>query len=160
MSLSVPSQIPLSTLFMLILAFTISLLMTVANRLLSNPVQTKAWRKETMEWNTELRKAQKAGDKKTVDKLMKKQKQILQIQSKMTWNSMKVTLLFFIPLIIVWQFLGAALGAHPVAYFPGIGPNLPTPGGIFGASFLWWYLLCSMTFGTVFSHLFKLIEVE
>lgn len=158
-----PPEIPLSTIFMFLLAATISLLTSLVNRLLTDPKKAKAWRKEIADWNAELRKAQKNGDKKSVEKLMKKQKQILQLQSKMMWQSMKVALLFFVPLLIIWQILGIAYTTSegqpiPVAYFPGIGPNLPLP--IFSSSLLWWYLLCSLLFGTIFSHVFGLVEVS
>lgn len=153
-------SIPISTLFMVSLAAVISLLTSVVNHLVSDPEKTKVWRKEVSTWNSDLRKAQKAGDKKTVDKLMKKQKQIMQIQTKTMWQSMKVTLIFFIPLLIIWQVLGGFFGATPIAYFPGLGPVLELP--IIGRinSLIWWYLLCSLFFGTVFSHVFGLVEVE
>ncbi|MEM4703628.1 MAG: EMC3/TMCO1 family protein [Candidatus Bathyarchaeia archaeon] len=101
-------------------------------------------------------------DEKLMDKVMKKQKHILQLQSKMSWQQMKVSLLFIIPLILIWQFLGGTYstptGPLPIAYFPGVGPNLPLP--IFSVSLIWWYLMCSMLFGTIFSHLLGLIEVS
>lgn len=153
-----PTDIPYSTLFMFFLALLISLLTSLTNRLLNNPEKSKAWRKEIAEWNSELRQAQKANDKKTVEKLMKKQKQILQLQSKMTWQSMKVTMIFFVPLILIWQFLSATFTAtEGIAYFPGIGPTLPIP--LFNTSVIWWYLLCSMLFGTIFSHVLGITEV-
>jgi len=158
-------QVPWSTLFLFGIAGIISLLTSLVNRLLTNPEKAKADRKEISEWNTELRKAQKAGDKKTVDKLMKKQQQIMKLQSRMMWQSMKVTLLFLVPLLLVWQFLGGIFRdptgqAINVAYFPGVGPVLPIP--IIGnmISLIWWYLLSSFLFGTVFSHLFGLVEVS
>lgn len=153
-----PTDIPYSTLFMFSLALLISLLTSLTSRLLNNPEKSKAWRKEIAEWNSELRQAQKANDKKTVEKLMKKQKQILQLQSKMMWQSMKVTMIFFVPMILIWQFLGAAFTTTGgIAYFPGIGPTLPIP--LFNTSVIWWYLLCSMLFGTIFSHVLGIIEV-
>lgn len=155
-------SIPYSTIFIFALAAAISMTTSLVNRLLSKPEQAKAVRKEVSEWNSELRKAQKAGDKKTVDKLLKKQKQIMQLQSKMMWQSMKVTLIFFVPLLIIWQVLGGfyANGSVPidVAYLPGFGARLPIP--FFNVSLIWWYLLCSLFFGTVFTHIFGLVEVE
>jgi uncharacterized membrane protein (DUF106 family) len=156
------SVIPIATLFMFSLAAGISLLTSLTNRLLTNPKQSKEWRQEIAEWNVDFRKAQKEGDKKLLDKVMKKQKHIMQLQSKMMWQQMKVTLIFIVPLILIWQFLGGfftktGVGPVPIAYFPGLGPNLPLP--VFSISFIWWYLLSSMFFGTVFSHLFGLIEV-
>ena len=157
-------EIPYSTLFILVLAALISLLTTLVNRLLTNPERGKMWRKEIAAWNKDLREAQRSKDKKTVDKLMRKQKYIMGLQSKMMWQSMKVSLLFLIPLFLMWSFLGGFYHSPennspiPLAYLPGIGPNLPLP--IFSYSLIWWYLLCSMLFGTVFSHVFKLTEVS
>jgi uncharacterized membrane protein (DUF106 family) len=151
-------DIPFSTIFIFLLAIAITLLTSLANRLLTDPEKSKAWRKEITEWNSELRKAQRSGDKKRVEKLMKKQQQILKLQSKMMWQSTKVMLMFFVPLLIIWQILGGDYGPTPIAYFPGIGPNLPIP--IFSQSLVWWYMLCSFLFSTMFSHLFGLVSVE
>lgn len=154
--------IPFSTIFMFILALAISLLTSFVNRLLTNPEKSKAWRKEISDWNTELRAAQRNKDTKKVEKLMKKQKDILQIQSKMTWQSLKVTMIFIVPLFLIWQVLGGffSVNGHSIdiAYFPGLGAVLPLP--IFNVSLIWWYLLCSFLFGTVFSHIFGLIGVS
>jgi uncharacterized membrane protein (DUF106 family) len=156
--LDLPKEIPYSTIFMLAIALGISLLTTLVNRLLSNPEKAKIWRKEVGDWNKELRDAQRTKDKKTVDKLMRKQKYIMGLQSKMMWQSMKVSLLFIVPLFLMWSFLGGLYGGSALAYLPGIGSVLPLP--IFSNSLIWWYLLCSMLFGTVFSHAFKLTEVS
>ncbi len=150
-------NIPFSTLFIFGLAALISLLTTLANRAFTNPEQMKRTRKEVTEWNKQLREARREKDKKAVDKLMKKQQSIMKLQSKMMWQSMKVSLLFLIPLLIMWQLLGGFLGGAAIAYLPGIGPELPIP--IFSSSLLWWYLLCSILCGTLFQHVFKLIEV-
>jgi len=149
-----PTEAPWSTLFIFILAATISFLISLANRLTTDPEKTKAWRREIAEWNEQLRKARKSGDKKQMEKLMKKQQYILQIQAKMSWQSMKVSFLFFIPLMIVWYFLGR-MPWQDIAYFPGIGSWL----GPF-SSLLWWYLLCSFLFSTLFSHLLGISTVE
>jgi len=150
-----PTSPPWSTLFIFLLAATISLLISLANRLTTDPEKTKAWRKEIAEWNEQLREARKSGNKKQMEKLMKKQQYILQIQAKMSWQSMKVSFLFFIPLMIVWYFLGWTYGGTEIAYFPGIGSQL-----FWLSSLFWWYLLCSLLFSTLFSHLLGLTSVE
>ncbi|MDI6846564.1 MAG: EMC3/TMCO1 family protein [Candidatus Bathyarchaeia archaeon] len=155
-----PLEIPFSTIFIFLLAATISLLTSLVNRLLTNPEKSKAWRKEIAEYNAELRKAQRSGDKKRIEKLMKKQKYILQLQSKMMWQSIKVTLIIIAPLLIMWQILGGSYGPIPIAYFPGVGSILPLP--LLGnmTSLLWWYMLCSFLFSSIFSHLFGLVSME
>jgi uncharacterized membrane protein (DUF106 family) len=132
---------------------------------MTDPERTKDWRKEVSEWNTELRKAQKSGDEKRVEKMMKRQQYILQLQSKMMWQSMKVMLLFIVPLFLMWQFLGGFYQNTPIAILPGISNpetgiiTVPLIGMQFH-SLIWWYLLCSFLFGTFFSHLFGLVSVE
>ena len=157
---SIFKELPYSTLFLFSLSAAISLLTSLANRFLSNPEQAKAVRKEVGEWNKELREAQRSKDKKTVDKLMKKQQYIMKLQSKMMWQSMKVSLLFLVPLLIMWQLLGAELGRVDMAVFPGLGPNIFLPLGITLSSLFWWYLLSSFLSGTVFSHVFGITEVS
>jgi uncharacterized membrane protein (DUF106 family) len=151
-------QRPYSTLFIFGIAALVSLLTTYVNRLISDPRKSKEARKEVSEWNKELREAQRAKDKKTIEKLMKKQQYIMKMQTKMMWNSMKVSLLFLVPLLLMWQVLGGFYSGQDIAFFPGIGANLPLP--IFSTSLIWWYLLCSLFFGTTFSHVFGLTEVS
>jgi len=155
---SILQTIPYATLFIFSLAALISLLTTFVNRLLTNPEQSRSARREVGEWNKELRQAQRDKDKKTIEKLMKKQQYMMQLQTKMMWQSMKVSLLFIVPLFLMWSVLGSFYSGLAIAYLPGIGPTLPIP--IFSSSLIWWYLLCSLLFGTTFSHVFGMIEVS
>jgi uncharacterized membrane protein (DUF106 family) len=164
-------SVPFSTIFLFSLSALISLLTTLTNRLLTDPEKSKAWRREIAEWNKEFQEARREGDKKKLEKVMKKQKQILQLQSKMMGQSLKVTLIFIVPLLIIWSILGGfyvypvsypvkeLVGQPiPVAYLPGVGSVLKLI--IFSfSSLVWWYLICSMLFGTIFSHLLGIIEV-
>jgi uncharacterized membrane protein (DUF106 family) len=158
LDIGVFKSIPYSTLFILGLALLISLLTTFVNRRFTDPEKSRVWRKEISDWNKEFRDAQRTKDKKTLEKVMKKQQHIMQLQSKMMWQSMKVSLLFLIPLLLMWQILGSFFQSSAVAYLPGVGPNLPLP--IFSSSLIWWYLVCSLLFGTAFQHVFRLIEVS
>lgn len=149
---------PGSTLFIFALSAVITFLMTLANRLSTDPEKLKAWRKEISDYYQQLREAQKSGDKKQMEKLMKKQQYILQLNTKISWQSTKVSIMFLIPIIIIWSFLRGVDWGPGVAYFPGVGWDLPIP--LFGASLLWWYMFCSFLFSALFSHLFGLISVE
>jgi|Deesub1362B_J571_1020462.scaffolds.fasta_scaffold06982_2 uncharacterized membrane protein (DUF106 family) len=153
-------SIPASTTFILLLSMGLTLLTSFANRLLTNPEKTRAWRKEIMEWNAEFQKARKTGDKKLMEKVMKRQKYILQLQSKMMLNSLKLFALFAIPFFLLWQFLLGFYGKNPVAYFPGIGHEINLGFTVF-PSIIWWYFLCSTLFGTIFSRVLGLtMEME
>ena len=154
-------SVPFSTVFILALSALISLLTTVVNRRLTDPEKSKAWRKEISDWNNELRAARTSKDKKAVDKALRKQQYIMQLQSKMMWQSMKVSLLFLVPLLLMWQILGGFYGLTAIAYLPGMGNELVLP--ILHtviSSLFWWYLLCSLFFGTALQHAFGLIEVS
>jgi len=48
------SQIPYSTIFILLLSMSLSFLTALANRLLTNREQLNAWRKEIARWNEDL----------------------------------------------------------------------------------------------------------
>jgi uncharacterized membrane protein (DUF106 family) len=152
------NSIPYSTFFIFGLAALVSFLTTFVNRRFTNPEKSRAWRKEISDWNKDLREAQKSKDKKTLEKVMKKQQYIMKLQSKMMWQSMKVSLLFIVPLFLMWQILGGFYQSAPIAILPGVGATLPLP--IFSSSLIWWYLLCSLLFGTAFQHVFRLIEVS
>jgi len=154
-------SIPYSTVLILGLSVLISLLTTLVNRRFTDPEKSRAWRKEISDWNKDLRDAQRSKDKKTLEKVMKKQQYIMKLQSKMMWQSMKVSLLFIIPLFLMWQILGGFYGPAAIAYLPGIGNQLVLPiVNMAFSSLFWWYLLCSLLFGTAFQHVFRLIEVS
>lgn len=142
MSWQVPTTLPLSTIFVLFLAVVLTFITSLANRLLTNREQLAAWRKQTSEWQKEFNEARKSGDKKELEKVMRKQKQIMQIQSKMFTQQMKVTLIFIVPFFLFWTWLNGVYSGETVAYLPGFG----------GLTVFYWYLICSLAFGTIFSH--------
>jgi uncharacterized membrane protein (DUF106 family) len=134
----------------MLLSFAISL----TNRLLTNKKQVDKWKREISAWNAEFKKARKSGDKKLLAKVQKQQPAILKLQSRMMWQSMKVFLIFSIPIFLMWQVLSGFYGSNVVARVPmsnvfgyNIGGELP---------FFWWYLLCSYLFGFLFSRFFGL----
>ena len=143
----IPVDRPLSTFFVLGLALLITFITSMVNRLLTNKEQLASWRKELSEWQEELSKARKSGDKKLLDKAMRKQKQIMQIQSKMFSQQMKISLIFIVPFFIFWTLLNSAYTINGVAvivaYLPGFG----------ALTVFYWYLLCSLAFGTILSHI-------
>jgi uncharacterized membrane protein (DUF106 family) len=150
------SIIPVSTIFILFLSMALTLVTSLANRLLTNQNQLRTWRQEVAEWTADSRKAAKSGDKKLLAKVKKQQPQIMKIQSKMMWQSMKVSFIFMIPFFLLWSlFLTPTYGNVAVAYIPNIFSS--------GSSVSWmpiplfvWYLLCSFLFGTLFARILGL----
>jgi uncharacterized membrane protein (DUF106 family) len=147
MSFELITVTPYSTLFILSLSSFISFITSLTNRLLTNREQMKAWTQEIAAWRADTMKAKRTGDKKLKSKVDKQQKHIMQIQSKMTWQSMKTTFVWIIPLMLLWVvFLTPTYAnAGPVAYLPGIDE-------VWGIPFFYWYLLCSFTAGTLINR--------
>ena len=149
---------PGATVAILLIAMSLTFLTSLVNRLLTNREQLNAWRREVSAWNAEFKKARKSGDKKLLAKVQKQQPRIMKLQSKMMWQSFKVSLIFMIPFFLLWQLLIGRYGGFSVAYLPGLGEkaiiNLPILGSV--PSLIWWYMLCSFLFGLIFSRLFGL----
>jgi len=145
--------IPYSTLFIFLLSFFLSLVTSLTNRLLTNREQMKAWSAEVAAWRDESLKATRTGDKKLMAKVKKQQKQIMQLQSKMTWQQMKISFIWFIPLLLLWWFFLTPTytkpGVGPVAFLPGIGSEWALP-------YAYWYLLCSFLSSALLTRLLGL----
>lgn len=148
--------IPVSTIFIMLLSMLLTLATSLANRFLTNQDQLRAWRQEVAEWTADFNKARKSSDKKLLAKVQKRQPYITKIQSKMMWQSMKVSFIFMVPFFLLWYlFLTPTYwDVAAVAYIPNILGSgsvswLPLP-------LFWWYLLCSFLFGTLFARILGL----
>jgi len=150
-------QPPVSTIFILFLSMGLSLVTSLANRFLTNQDQLRAWRREVAEWTADFNKARKSGDKKLLAKVKRKQPEITKIQSKMMWQSMKLSFIFMIPFFLLWSlFLTPTYyNVTAVAYLPNI---LSSEGSVswMPISLFFWYLLCSFLFGTLFARILGL----
>lgn len=144
--------IPYSTLFVLLLAFAVSFATQLTSRLLTNKEQLQAWNKEISQWRSAITEAKRRGDKRAIAKLQKQERQVMQLQSKISWQSMKTSLLWFIPLMLMWYvflpYLGFSINAI-VAYLPLLSAH-------YELSVFLWYLFCSFLASALFTRLFGL----
>jgi len=140
-----------SLFFIAALAFLVSFATSLTSRFLTNREQLKAWNKEIREWRTESMKATRAGDKKLMAKYKKQERHVMQLQSKMTLQSMKTSVLWFVPLMLMWYVLLPQIVpiGEIVAYIPWISGEFPL-------NVFLWYLICSFLAGAVFQRLFGL----
>jgi len=145
--------IPNSTFLILFVSLAISFATSLSNRLLTNREQLRAWNKEVSQWRADTLKATRSGDKKLMAKVKKQERHMMQLQSKIMWQSTKTTFLWFVPLLLIWYlFLGPVFGPiEAVAYLPGLFGSGVTPLPLF-----WWYMLSSFLFGTIFQRVFGL----
>jgi len=96
-------------------------------------------------------KARRAGDKKLLAKVKKQERHVMQLQSKMTFQSMKTTFLWTIPLLLMWYvFLPQIVPiSETAAYLPWLSGELPL-------NVIYWYLICSFLASTLFTRLLGL----
>lgn len=99
----------------------------------------------------EMMDATRSGNQRRIDKAQRRQQELLQQQTKMTNSRMKSSMLFTLPMLLVWPTLGRFFGDTIVAHFPFNFPYIPLE-----FSFFQWYLLCSFSLNTVLNRLFGL----
>jgi uncharacterized membrane protein (DUF106 family) len=105
----------------------------------------KAMQKEVSEYRSQMMQATRAKDQKLMTKLKKKESQINKMQTKMMKPSMVLMPISFSYIIIWYLFLIPTYGSNPVAFMPGIFAD--------GLPVVYWYLLCSLFFGTLASRI-------
>ena len=130
----------------LVIAFIVSLITTIANKLLVDQDEMN-----------EIQ--QKSGDGKKLAKLQAQQAEIMQNQSKMMTNSFKPMIVTFIPIILIFFWMraspisGLVISMPPGAFYVSLAPIWHFIGSFmygghsvgYNIGWLFWYFIC--TFG-------------
>jgi uncharacterized membrane protein (DUF106 family) len=106
--------------------------------------------KETSEYRAQMTQAMRKKDNKLLEKLKKKEPQILNMQKKMFKPQLVLFGLSFSYILVWWLILIPIYGPNIVAYIPGIG----------GIPVVWWYFICSFLFGTLSSRILGIMPIE
>jgi uncharacterized membrane protein (DUF106 family) len=148
------SQAPGAAITIMLICIGVSLLNSSINRLLVSHFvgweQYRVIQKEIAKYRSETTDAMRKKDKKQLEKLKKKESQILNMQKKMAKPQLILFGLSFSYIFIWWFLLGPTYKSNTVAYFPGIG----------GLTVFWWYFICSFLFGTLSSRLLGVLPIE
>ena len=151
LDLSMYKQPPYATLAIM----TISLLLATTTSYIGvRSLDLKQYRRlmiDSSKARKELMDATRSGNQRRIDKAQKRQNELMQQQSKMSMDRMRSSMLFTIPMILIWPSLGGFFGGIIVAQFPFDFPWIPRE-----FSFIQWYLLCSFTFNVLLNRLFGL----
>lgn len=99
----------------------------------------------------ELMDATRSGNQRKIDKAQKKQSDLMQQQSKMSMDRMRSSMLFTVPMLLVWPTLSRFFGDTVVANFPFDFPYIPRE-----LQFIQWYLICSFSMNVILNRLFGL----
>jgi uncharacterized membrane protein (DUF106 family) len=145
---------PVATIVVMLICMAISFANSSINRLLITRFvgwkQYRTMQKELSEYRTQTTQAMRKKDAKLLEKLKKKEPQILNMQKKMAKPQLILFGLSF-SYILIWLFvLGPLYHANTVAYIPIIGQ----------AQVYWWYFICSFLFGTLSSRLLGIMPIE
>jgi uncharacterized membrane protein (DUF106 family) len=136
------------------ICIAISFTSSSVNRLLINRFvgweQYRTMQKDVAEYQSDMRKALRANDKKAIEKLKKKESQVLNMQKKMLKPQLVLFVISFSYIFIWWFVLTPVYGADILAYVPGLGPQ-----GV-----LIWYMICSFFFGTLASRMLGILQIE
>jgi len=157
------SAIPWSTFTIMGISVVIAFVNSGINRLLVSHFvgweQYKSMQKETSEWRSQQMAAMRANDKKQLEKLKKKESQIMAMQKKMAKPQMVLFGVSFIYIVVWIFFLTPTYGPRPVAYLPGFAGILGF-GGNGAMGVFYWYPICSLLFGTLASRIIGVLPME
>ena len=150
------SKPPNATFLIIMMALGVNLLYSVGRRLLTDVERSKRIQAELKAYQKELRDALLKRDRAKEERLKKKKKQMDQLQAKVSMENLRVTALFFVPLMVLWWVVSGIVGGEnlialspiPITLIPDyfvIGPNL---------NFFWWYMISSFALSGVISRAF------
>ena len=147
------TELPIATIIVMLISVAVSLSSSSLNRLLISRFvgwkQYRAMQKETSEYRAQMTQAMRKNDKKLLEKLKKKEPQILNMQKKMVKPQLVLFVLSF-SYILIWFIIPLYIQVQYAAYIPGIG----------GIPVVWWYFICSFLFGTLSSRLLGIMPIE
>jgi uncharacterized membrane protein (DUF106 family) len=153
-----------------VIAIILAFIITIANKLLVDQDRLQYLQKEMKSFQQEMNEARKSNDPKALEKMQKKQMEFMDIQKEMMTNSFKPMIVTFIPILIVFGWIGAndilnnlIITLPSFVYYVLLVPlwhAIPFYGGApaepMSITWLGWYILCSFAFSQIFRKLMGL----
>lgn len=154
--LSFLKQPPASTLFILFLSVAINLIIGLFSRRNLNLDEYRRIMTEAQHAQGDLMAAMRSGNQRRISRAQKRQQEASQAQMKISGDRMKSSLLFMIPLLLLWPVLGNFFGKATIAYMPFDAPLFGTKLNLVN-----WYFLSSITSNIIFQRILGLqFEIE
>jgi len=144
----------------LIIAFIVSLITTIANKYLVDQEEMNEHQARMKDLNKRMRDAQKRGDGKELAKIQAEQTEMMKGQTAMMSNQFKPMIVTFVPIILIFFWMRSSAISNLViilpqtVYWVTLTPLWHALGGFiyggkatipFGIGWLLWYMIC--TFG-------------
>lgn len=137
-----------SSAFIVILTFLLSLLVTLANKWVVNWELVSNYQSQVTEFWNEYRDALRKQDRKRLLKLDQRKPEISRMQTIIMSETMKPSIYYLIPLLILWLVLARAFSGWVVTWLP-FSLSLPIYGKWVACGFGWWYFLTFMAFSVI-----------
>jgi uncharacterized membrane protein (DUF106 family) len=146
-----PTVLPTSTIVVTGAALGVNLLFSLGRRLLTDVKRSRQVRLEVQQYRSELRQAIMKKDKAKEEKLRKKDKQMREMEMKSSFENLKVTMLFMLPLLGLWYLLSSIVGLNSIVAISPIPLPLLVVEIPKEMSMWWWYLISSFAFSSTIS---------
>jgi uncharacterized membrane protein (DUF106 family) len=127
----------------------VSLITTLLSKHLVNWEIVRKNKAEISKFQRELREAMKKRDMKEVHKLQQRQGEINKLSGEIFIQNLKPTIIYFIPMILIWITLLNVYSGWVVAWLP-FSIDLPFLGRLVAFGVGWWYILPFMGLSQIF----------
>jgi len=151
LDLSMYQQPPYATFAIMAISFVLAITTSFIGVRSLDLDQYRSLMIESARARKELMNATRSGNQRRIDKAQKRQNELMQKQSKMSMERMRSSMLFTIPMLLIWPSLGKFFGKTIVAFFPIDFPYIPRE-----FTFIHWYILCSFSMNVILNRVFGL----
>ncbi|MFN4133457.1 MAG: EMC3/TMCO1 family protein, partial [Candidatus Hadarchaeales archaeon] len=141
-----------SLLIVFLISALVSLAVTLVTREKVDWKMVGEYRAKISAFSKEYRDAARKGDKKRMMKLSERMTEINRMQSAVMVQTMKPTLYYFVPLIILWYVLLSVFSGWVFAFLP-FRLDLPFVGSLVTFGVGWWYFITYLGCSTFFRAL-------
>jgi uncharacterized membrane protein (DUF106 family) len=146
---SLPPLYAYSMFVILGVVVAMSLFITLVSRHLIDWERYRKNKAEISKFQKELREAMKKKDAKEVHKLQQRQSEIMKLQSENLSQNLKPTIVYSIPLIVIYFLLANFYSGWVVAWLP-FSIDLPIFGRLVAFGFGWWYFITFFGLSQIF----------
>lgn len=172
---AIPTQPPFSSVFILIVAFLVSLTSTLVSRKMIDVDKLKRLTRETKKYQKLRMEMIKTADSKLKLKYERNADRMRKVQSELTMMNMKPLMIMFLPMILFFIVLSGFFrftvtdGVYVQGNIPAVIPfalpesfpfprlfdlgkmaDVPGWGHVFIPNYIWWYFGGSLAFGSIF----------
>ncbi len=118
----------------LVLSFVVTLFLTIVTHFMTDRAMMRAIKDKQKNLKEEMKK-----HKDNPQKMMEINKQMMEDFPKQMKQSLKISLVTLVPLLILWNWLRVVLAATSISH-----------------SWIWWYIVSSLIFSMILRKVFKL----